>query len=114
MVTSIGEELKKLILLGIGATAMSAEKAKELIDELIKKGALTLEQGKVLNEELKHNLKEKVKDRISVTVSEEAHPATLIDKLDTLSPEELLALRKKLAEMEAPADGEGEGNANPT
>ena len=103
MITSIGEDLKKLILLGIGATAMSAEKAKELIDELIKKGELTLEQGKVLNEELKHNLKEKVKGRISMTVSEEAHPATLIDKLDALSPEELAALQSRKPVGETPS-----------
>ncbi|MCI7812889.1 MAG: hypothetical protein SO016_14570 [Lachnospiraceae bacterium] len=36
--------------------------AKDVVDQLVKKGELTVEQGKVLNEELKHNVKDKVKE----------------------------------------------------
>ena len=54
--------LKKVILAGIGAMATTAEKSKDILDELVKKGELTVEQGKILNEELKHNIKETVKD----------------------------------------------------
>ena len=45
----IGENLKKLLLVGIGTAAVTAEKSKEILDELVKKGELTVEQGKVLN-----------------------------------------------------------------
>jgi len=55
------EELKKIVLAGIGAIAISAEKSKEIVDELIKKGEITVEQGKVLNEELKRKIKDKEK-----------------------------------------------------
>ncbi|MDD3165666.1 MAG: hypothetical protein PHS97_07400 [Oscillospiraceae bacterium] len=48
-----GDEMKKVVLAGIGAVALTIEKSKELVDELVKKGELTVEQGKVLNEELK-------------------------------------------------------------
>ena len=60
MMNEIGENVKKLMLLGIGAVAATAEKSKEVVDELVKKGELTVEQGKTLNEELKHNIKQKV------------------------------------------------------
>ena len=57
----LGEGIKKVLLAGIGAVAVTGEKSKELLDEMVKKGELTVEQGKVLNEELKHNVKKTVK-----------------------------------------------------
>ena len=54
----LGEGIKKILLAGIGTAAVTAEKSKEVLDELVKKGELTVEQGKVLNQELKHNIKE--------------------------------------------------------
>ena len=53
----LGEGIKKILLAGIGTAAVTAEKSKEVLDELVKKGELTVEQGKVLNQELKHNIK---------------------------------------------------------
>lgn len=64
----IGESVKKILLAGIGAVATTAEKSKEILDEMVKKGELTVEQGKVLNEELKHNLKQTVKENVHVSV----------------------------------------------
>ena len=72
MMNEIGENVKKLMLLGIGAVAATAEKSKEVVDELVKKGELTVEQGKTLNEELKHNIKQKVKESVNVEVVKEA------------------------------------------
>ena len=45
-----GENIKKLLLAGIGAVATTAEKSKELLEDMVEKGELTVEQGKVLNE----------------------------------------------------------------
>ena len=56
----LGKDLKNLLLAGIGAVAVTAEKSQALLDELVKKGELTVEQGKVLNEELKHNVEKKI------------------------------------------------------
>ena len=64
----LGEGIKKLLLAGIGTAAVTAEKSKEVLDELVKKGELTVEQGKVLNQELKHNIKESVKKNVNVTL----------------------------------------------
>ena len=55
-----GDSMKKIMLAGIGAVAVTAEKSKELVDELVVKGELTVEQGKVLNEELKHKVKDTI------------------------------------------------------
>ena len=57
---SISEELRKVLLAGIGAVATTAEKSKDLVDALVAKGELTVEQGKVLNEELKRNVSESI------------------------------------------------------
>ncbi len=51
----IGDGLHKVLLAGIGALATGVEKGQEVIDSLVKKGELTVEQGKILNTELKRN-----------------------------------------------------------
>lgn len=88
----LSESMKKIILAGIGAAATSAEKSKELLDELVKKGELTVEQGKVLNEELKHNVKK--------TVTGEKEERDAADILKDLSPEQIAALKEQLAKMD--------------
>lgn len=51
---SLGETTRKIFLAGVGAVATGAEKSQSLINDLIAKGELTVEQGKAVNEELKH------------------------------------------------------------
>ena len=58
----LSEGLKKILLAGIGTVAVTAEKSKDVLDEMVKRGELTVEQGKVLNKELKHNLKNTIKN----------------------------------------------------
>ena len=43
---NFSDDLKKIFLAGVGAVAMTAEKSKEMIDQLVTKGELTVEQGK--------------------------------------------------------------------
>ncbi len=50
--TNIGDGFKNIFLAGIGAMAYTGEKGKEIIDQLVEKGEITLDQGKELNEEL--------------------------------------------------------------
>ena len=52
MIDKLSDDMKKLFLLGIGAAAVTAEKARDMVDYLVEKGELSIEQGKVLNEEL--------------------------------------------------------------
>ena len=97
---SFGENVKKLLLAGIGAVAVTAEKSKDLLDEMVEKGELTVEQGKALNEELKHNIKKTVKEKTGAGRKETA-AEELSDLLDKMTPEQLAALKEQIQKKEA-------------
>ena len=96
----LGDGLKKLLLAGVGTVAVTAEKSKEILDELVKKGELTVEQGNVLNQELKHNIKETIKTK--TTPAPKAPKEDIKDTLAKLSPEQLAELKEQILKMEAP------------
>lgn len=119
----LSEGLRKLILAGIGAVAATKEKSEVILDELVKKGELTVEQGKVLNEELKHNIKDAIRENVTlhVVTPEEAcgeeddgeeentddTAGFVMDAVDSLTDEQLAALKARIAEREkeaAPAE----------
>ncbi|MCH4887785.1 aspartyl beta-hydroxylase [Acidaminobacter sp. JC074] len=91
MANVFGEELRKVVLAGIGATALTVEKSSKLIDDLVEKGELTVELGKSMNEELKHNMKR--------TFNQESNLISL-DELDQLDQNQLETLKEKLAALE--------------
>lgn len=97
--------LKKILLAGIGTVAVTAEKSKEVLDEMVKRGELTVEQGKVLNQELKHNIKDTVKKNVNVSVKPQS-PEELEELLDKMTPEQIQALKNKLAQMDETDVGE--------
>ena len=43
-------DLKKVLLAGIGLTAMTVDKADSFVKELVEKGRLTVEEGKELGQ----------------------------------------------------------------
>ena len=90
------EELRNILLMGLGAMSMTNDKAQELKQELLKKGEEILEAGKVANEELKHNIKETLKENVTVVVKEDNKP--LKDQVQNLSKEEKQELLKLLKE----------------
>lgn len=98
------DNIKKVILAGIGAVAVTAEKSKDLLDEMVEKGELTVEQGKVLNEELKHNIKKTVKEKVNAVKPSSAEE--LSELLDKMTPEQIEALKEQILKKEAEADQE--------
>lgn len=52
---------EKVFLAGVGAAATAVESASDIVNKLVEKGEITFEQGKVLNEELKRDAKQKAK-----------------------------------------------------
>ena len=44
------EDIKKILLMGLGAMSLTNEKAKELKDDLLKKGQELYEKGSIANE----------------------------------------------------------------
>ena len=99
--------LKKILLAGIGTVAVTAEKSKEVLDEMVKRGELTVEQGKVLNQELKHNIKDTVKKNVNVSVKPQS-PEELEELLDKMTPEQIQALNKLTQMDEADVDQEAD------
>lgn len=89
----LSDSLRKIVLVGIGAMATTTEKCTEIIDELVKKGEVTVEQGKVLNEELKRSINEKEKEISDDKIS------TVLKEINKMNPEEIEKLKDKLSSM---------------
>lgn len=107
----LGEGLKKILLVGIGTAAVTAEKSKEILDELVKKGELTVEQGKFLNQELKHNIKSTVKtaaDSVKESAARKNDQEELKATISKLTPEQLAAVKAQIESMQAEAAKEKE------
>ena len=98
--TNIGDGFKNIFMAGIGALAYTGEKGKELIDQLVEKGELTMDQGRELNEELKHKAGE-----TAATLRESALEA----RMKAMTPEErdaFAAMAAKFAADQNAADAE--------
>lgn len=92
----MGEGLRKAFLAGVGAVAITAEKSQQVVDDFVKKGELTVEQGRAINAELTR----KAKEAFDSTVTG-ASDAALRAKLEGMSAEERAAYAQKVAEMSA-------------
>lgn len=91
---NFSDGMKKVFLAGVGAIALSAEKGSELIGELVKKGELTVEQGKDLNKDLQRSFKESM-DKRGVNIDE------LSQKFSKMSSDELAKIKEQIAKAEA-------------
>ena len=86
------DELKKVLLAGIGLTSMTLEKADAFVKEMVAKGRLTVEEGKELQSELKRKGQEEVRDVLDkvnlqtqkVQYATKEDLSRLEDKLDAL------------------------------
>jgi len=94
--------LSKVVLAGIGALGLTAEKSKELFDQLVQKGELTVEQAKSINEELKHNRAAAAATGAAPAGANGAEVTVkpgfeaFLQGLDELSPAQVAALKAKL------------------
>lgn len=91
------EGVRRAFLAGVGAVALGAEKSQELMDDLISKGELTVEQGKALNAELTHRMK---------SVADDAPDAVLRGKLKAMSVAERAAWLENATRIVAELDAE--------
>ena len=110
MESKIGDGIKKLILMGIGAAAMTAEKSQQLVDELVKKGELTVEQGKELNQELKRNVKKSIDDAAAAAQEQRAEAEKKAEGIEKqiagMSAEELEKIKAAIKKAEENAETE--------
>ena len=96
---SLGDGVKKVLLAGIGTVAVTAEKSKEVLDKMAERGEAAVEQGKVLNQELRHNIKKTVKENVNVSVRTSS-PEELDELLDKMTPEQIEQLKERIYERE--------------
>ena len=84
--------LNKAFLATVGAVAITAEKSQQAVEDLVKKGELTVQQGKSLNQELSRKAKE---------AAQETTDGALRTFLEALSDEDRAAYVAKVAQMAA-------------
>ena len=84
--------LNKAFLATVGAVAITAEKSQRAVEDLVKKGELTVQQGKSLNQELSRKAKE---------AAQETTDGALRTFLEALSDEDRAAYAAKVAQMAA-------------
>lgn len=94
MDNSLTDGLKKIMLAGVGAVALTVEKAEEILDEMVEKGEITVDQGKALNTELKRTVKEN-------PIGKNADTKDLVKVVEGLSKDELAKLKELIAEAES-------------
>ena len=107
-------ELKKVMLAGVGTAATAYEKADCFIADMVSKGKMTVEDGKVLSEELKRNFQEKTTEATNeITCKlEKMKPFTkdnfkaMFDEANKGTLEEINKLRERVAVLEAKMKGE--------
>ena len=98
---NIGDGLKNIFLAGIGMMAYTGEKGKEVIDQLVEKGEITLDQGRELNEELRRKTDDATKG---------VRESALETIMKAMSPEDREAFAAKAAEF-AKAQNEADARA---
>jgi polyhydroxyalkanoate synthesis regulator phasin len=94
---TINDDARKVIMAGIGALNAAAEKTQETIDTLARKGEEALDHGQVLNERLRHKIKQTLRDDDAVKSPDKDD---ILKALDGLSPEERKAVKQKLDSLE--------------
>ncbi|MDB6354399.1 MULTISPECIES: phasin family protein [Trichococcus] len=87
------DELKKIFLAGVGITSTSIEKAEKLINEMVEKGRVTVQEGK----ELQTELTRKASGIVPATKAE-------LDNLPFAKKEDVEALEAKMDAINAKLD----------
>ncbi len=99
----MSETLRKLGLIGIGVLAITEEKIRQTVDELIEKGEMNREEGKSLVQELLTEKKKQMQelgDRISEDVQNAVDRSKLATKDDVARLEEKISgLEKAVKEL---------------
>lgn len=100
----MNNNIKNFFLAGVGSAAYTYEKATTLIEDLMQKGKLTVEEGKDLSEELKRTVKEKkevnnslAKDKTPLTKED---IASLLKEMNFATKDDIEVLNARLKALE--------------
>lgn len=105
----MSDETKKILLAGIGAAALTCEKASEAVTNLVKKGKLSVEEGKELSQELTRNMTEKGTETKDVFMEkvENLKPLTkeglkeILQEMNYATKAEVVELKRRIEVLEA-------------
>lgn len=101
---TLADGVRKAFLAGVGAVALGTEKAGEFVDELVKRGELTVEQGKDLNRELTHKAKAAASD---------AQDTLLKARMQAMTAEERAQFVERAQRLASDLDAAQAQNAEP-
>ena len=101
------EDMKKILLMGLGAISLTGEKANELKKELLEKGETLYKQGSIKNEELKRDFKEKIKENTNIQFTSLSKDE-LIDLISNMTDEEKAEIIEILNNKENESEEESE------
>lgn len=91
--------LKRLVLAGIGTMTFTYEKASGLVEEMVRKGELTVAQGKEMNEELKRK-SQTGEPQTGATLAPEAIREAVAG-LNLATRADLASLEERISRLEA-------------
>ncbi|WP_027626466.1 phasin family protein [Clostridium lundense] len=92
-------ELKNIFLAGVGSAAYTYEKAAQLVDEMVQKGKLTVEEGKDLSEELKRTVKTKINEQSTKPLTKEDF-RELLKEMNFVNKEDFDSLNNRITLLE--------------
>ena len=97
-------DLKNIFLAGIGSAAYTYEKASKLIDDMVVKGKLTIDEGKELSEELKRNSKTKIEQYKPLTKEDMVE---LLNGMNFASKYDVQSINERLNKLEEKINNQG-------
>lgn len=104
------DPLRQIFLAGVGAMAIGAEKSKEIVDQLVKRGSITVDEGKdmvndmastaqedlteVRDDIIKAHMKAMTKEQRDEFAARVAEMAANMDSADELEEEEVVEVEE--------------------
>ena len=93
--TNVTDPFRQIFLAGVGALAIGADKSQEILDTLVKRGQVTVDQGK----EIATELQAETNDRTA-----ELRDDIIRAQMQTMTKEQRDAFAARVAEMAASVD----------
>lgn len=94
---NITDPFRQIFLAGVGALAMGADKSQEILDTLVKKGQITVDQGKEIASELKAD---------AVQNTEELRDDIIRAQMQTMTKQQRDDFAARVADIAANMDGD--------
>lgn len=95
----LGSDAKKIFLAGLGAVSSAADKGEEIVNKLVSKGEITVEEGRQLNSALAHKVQ---------TGAENLRGGVLLKYMKSMTVEQRKEFVKKVVEISDQLDKEEE------